>query len=1101
MEYSTAVEGRVDCILNKAQMQGLRGEECGAELLFVYSTLREGAARRRLVGAVRRKGIAAMTECARQSPFTAQSAGGTYTATQEKCLGVVLAIRSFCRGRGCEEGLISFTVRYIQNAPCPSVRAWLCLFLGCCSNNDNNNNGNNNNGNNNENNENNNREKDSGASVLTVSVCAKALVTRARDKSPVVRVAAARAAAAWEWRSNMLRRLLVVLMRTDPAAEVRRAALGGAGGEWAACAVCERTRDSSAEVRRAAFVRAAALNSRQLLLRAVPQEAFVGMMRLGMCDADEGVRAACADFAAGAMSAEDFPQSIVEELCEVESSSIVDAVAAHAEARGCGGDRVVSLATGTLFQIIAAGRCGKLSLGSAEEALRAIERMKHESEVFRREMLRAVRRGLRTKIWRQRSKIAGDNVAEEKDEERAAIEALLTVTGSTPGVVRERTKLALLLYPDDPVRAAAYGAGTENGNGEGKDAARFVAIQQLLTSGAGDACCGPDVLAQAHAAAMCAGKPAHLRIAAIALLATASNVLGRPAATAVCELAEVLCRVGEGTGERSTNNDEDGESVYRGALEAMFDVALVQGCGALSTQAGKAEENFGALLKALGDPLGRGVAVEGVAKLLLHGADVTPRMVAVGASMLLTALALHRESGRDAAVVGALFAALARPAVLCAAALSALRYLLFAGAGSSASAAWLVSFAWTHCGAANSPISAATAEEVLALPVAFPSARHCLLTLLLCEALGDAGSTAATAIPALVAPFLPAALKRGADPVLAHLAVRCYCGDYGWKGLLGKWVSTKSPAQQLCPAAVADALERYIERTREQNSRKRQCMGGEDVIGDDEDIDLIDPPSDEETRRRDREDAGIEDIDTPSDTEVSGDDDYDGYSYNDGGGKMEVEEQGRQQTRPCLLFAGKGPRDLICAAERALGGEVLELTGSYLPYADRVTHVVIAAADTPEEEVEGEWSGKELYGMFCGLLTGKWVMCEEWLEESVRCGRFLPEDGGEAWGVRVARERSLCGIRVCLTPAFLGELPTNAARREVKEILESFGGVTLLAPRYAAYSREAVVIRGEGDCCGGNNSSCGEGRKVFTWKQFLDKIVLLGKTWMKPSLQ
>lgn len=200
-----------------------------------------------------------------------------------------------------------------------------------------------------------------------------------------------------------------------------------------------------------------------------------------------------------------------------------------------------------------------------------------------------------------------------------------------------------------------------------------------------------------------------------------------------------------------------------------------------------------------------------------------------------------------------------------------------------------------------------------------------------------------------------------------------------------------------------------------------------------------------------------------------------------------------------LLSATEALRPLLAAAEAVLGAEALALPADYLPSERSVTHVVLP---TLAGFALGGSSPAERHALLCGLLTGKWVVPAAWLEESVRAGAFLPE---APWGVRIARQRPLCGIRVCLTPHFLAQLPTNAARREVKEVLETFGGATLLAPRYAAYAREAVVIRGDDDNVDGRS---GDGRgggetggRVLTWGDFLDKLVLLGKTWMGSGPQ
>ena len=1159
MEYD---EERVNRALNRVQAHTQGVGRCVEELLAVYRGLGAGGGRRGLVRGLGRKVVAAVGECARLSPLTAQSAAGRHTTTQGMCLRVVRAVRAFglrCGGAegggdggvGEGEGLVRFVVGAMQNAASPSVRAWLCLFLGCgaperdeegCTE---------------EGGEEDNERANTTQAGTTGGttgggvVCVRALMARARDKSPVVRVAAARAAGAWAVRSAVLRRLVVVLMRTDPAAEVRLAALRRAWGGWAVCAVCERTRDSAPEVRRAAFQRAAVLGPGRVA-GALPGEAVAGMVRRGMCDADGGVREACACFAAAA----DLPQRVVEELCgaDGEGDAAVDAIAARLRGGG-GAGGAVSLGTAPLLEVIAAGQRGALTLSGGAERLR------REGETFRRAALRAVRACLRAEGAAAAVEEVEEVEEEKKERRSAALAELVAVPGSTPGVVRERTRLALLLCPEDPGRALAWGAGS-GGGGDGSEeskAALFVAAQELLTQGGSGGAEVAALLAEAGEAARSTHSAPHLRVAAVALLATASNTRGSPTARDVALLARDLCAGGAAAAE-----------VRRAAVGAVFDVALVQGCAALATEAEEAaeEEVFGALLRALGDDDAHAVAAEGVPKLLLHGKGVTQRRAAVGASMLLTALAL-RGDPHAVAATAAFFAALPTPAALCAATLSALRYLLFAGAGRVA-AERLIAFAWEHC-PASTPVPASAAAEHLALPVAFPSARHCLLALLLCDALADTGGVA---IPALLAPFLPAALRRARDhPALSHILGRVAremggaCrGGSAWSAALRRLRTQQQGGGALHKSLphndddngndgndpTAHAIDRYIEAARAHNARRRASAAGaagaamhrgcggsspegggggyggnnfngnddddeeeeeeeeEDIIIDDSETedsdDPIDPPSDDETRRRDREAAGIEDIDTPSDMD-------DAQAH-----ESPARREGVTPARRCLLFASEALRPLLCAAEAVLGAEALPLSAQYLSSERAVTHVVLPAITGG-----GRRSPADTHALLCGLLTAKWVVPAAWLEESLRARAFLPE---RDWGVRIARHRPLGGIRLCLTPHSLAQLPTNAARREVKEVLEAFGGVTLLSPRYAAYSPEAVVIRGDKESDGGYGYGYGsgdgereeggeeeeerrgkrrrrraEGGKVLTWGEFLDKLVLLGKRWMTSGLE
>ena len=124
-------------------------------------------------------------------------------------------------------------------------------------------------------------------------------------------------------------------------------------------------------------------------------------------------------------------------------------------------------------------------------------------------------------------------------------------------------------------------------------------------------------------------------------------------------------------------------------------------------------------------------------------------------------------------------------------------------------------------------------------------------------------------------------------------------------------------------------------------------------------------------------------------------------------------------------------------------------------------------------------------------MTGKCVMNEAWVSESIRSKQFRPEWEND-YGVRIAKDQPLSGIRLCLTPGFLAEFPTNAARKELKDIFEKYSGASLLAPRYAVLSKDTIVIKS--DLSSGSESSP-VSEKVLTWKRFLNKLVLLGKTW------
>ena len=424
-------ESSVSAALNKVQTYNHRAERCGDELFFIYESLKEPPAKKRLIKIIREKAATAISECSKMSPFGHRNVSGGLTPTQEKCQRIITAVLLFAHKANCVEGLTSFMIRLLQGSPTQSVRAWLCVFLETVLP----------------------GAEQSRLPPLLTSICVKALLDRAKDKSPLAREFAARAAAKWKDLSPKLCSLLVVMLRTDPAPEVRGVVLKhielGCRTDAFLPAFCERTRDTDPENRLIAFEKLAGKAPD------MPREALFELVCSGLEDHDKRVRDACLDFAASSLLDDDFPQSVLERLCEKDERK-VKAIALYASDSF---SKEVSLSDSSLFKIIVMGcRAEKGTIErelklSEEDMTKALSRLKSESAVFHEEVLKAVRRA-----------ITNEKTAPLEDKELSALKQLIPFPGPSPlwpGVVREKIKIALLVHSNDYVCSKVISEGNK----------------------------------------------------------------------------------------------------------------------------------------------------------------------------------------------------------------------------------------------------------------------------------------------------------------------------------------------------------------------------------------------------------------------------------------------------------------------------------------------------------------------------------------------------------------------------------------------------------------------------------------------------------------
>ena len=212
---------------------------------------------------------------------------------------------------------------------------------------------------------------------------------------------------------------------------------------------------------------------------------------------------------------------------------------------------------------------------------------------------------------------------------------------------------------------------------------------------------------------------------------------------------------------------EENNEVRFAALKALFDAAAVLGCGALDTNR-TPDENFNFLLKGLKDEEDaeyRQTIIEGISKLLLHGADTTEQMMLVGTSLLLTVLACYEKGTKVAMehekIVSILFSELKRPDVLCSSVLSTLRYLFFTGT-SLKDEEWLINYGWRLCVG----VLPESAGDRFGLSIKFQDPHSFFLFLMLCEILTDIYGVEGVIIPKLIWAKISLLMKSSLDPVL-----------------------------------------------------------------------------------------------------------------------------------------------------------------------------------------------------------------------------------------------------------------------------------------------------------------------------------------------
>ena len=165
---------------------------------------------------------------------------------------------------------------------------------------------------------------------------------------------------------------------------------------------CKQTQDTDPENRLIAFEKLAGKAPD------MPREALFELVCSGLEDHDKRVRDACLDFAASSLLDDDFPQSVLERLCEKDERK-VKAIALYASDSF---SKEVSLSDSSLFKIIVMGcRAEKGTIErelklSEEDMTKALSHLKSESAVFHEEVLKAVCRAItneKTPHWKTKN--------------------------------------------------------------------------------------------------------------------------------------------------------------------------------------------------------------------------------------------------------------------------------------------------------------------------------------------------------------------------------------------------------------------------------------------------------------------------------------------------------------------------------------------------------------------------------------------------------------------------------------------------------------------------------------------------------------------------
>ncbi|KAJ9448531.1 hypothetical protein DIPPA_32591, partial [Diplonema papillatum] len=133
-------------------------------------------------------------------------------------------------------------------------------------------------------------------------------------------------------------------------------------------------------------------------------------------------------------------------------------------------------------------------------------------------------------------------------------------------------------------------------------------------------------------------------------------------------------------------------------------------------------------------------------------------------------------------------------------------------------------------------------------------------------------------------------------------------------------------------------------------------------------------------------------------------------------------------------FKSRDEKRAVHQAVDTLGGRIIEMSTDM--FDTQCTHMII-----PNHEAR---TVKTL----AAVLTGRWVMTKQWVTESVKAGRWLPED---AFGYQLCHT-GLRGVKVYMTPAFCQHSPERV--KQAKQLVQ-YGEGTMAASQ----SDAQVILR------------------------------------------